>query len=421
MGGYCYLSIGNLNFLTSKNSFGGLLMPFSPNDLSIKTTKDDDGETYTKRFFSLPVSKMIQILDSQGHTLNAAARDFSIEKSGDLEYAKYCTENDFLPSPTYGEISRKFTFKSWCLAVKTYAVRFSKSKHFIQDVLKKEQRKQLSFTRKRVIDSMLYNTGFWGISHENVDVWNVLRVVLDAFPETQTISLDYTDLYESGYCDEVPSAEDYQVAKTIILTEGKFDAEVLSEAITLLYPHMRKFYSFINFDEYRVQGSANFLTHYFKAFIASGIQNRVIALYDNDSAGLAEVTMLKGIACPDNYRVMHLPDIELAQSYPALGPNGLEYMDINGKAVSIELYLGRDILTEDAKLIPVQWKGLIEKTQTYQGEITKKVLVQQRYREKIKNFVSSNAESDLWKEMRLLLMSIFSAFNYGKVQRPLLS
>lgn len=411
MGGYCYLSIGNLNFLTSKNSFGDLLMPFSPADLSFETIEDDAGEKYTRRYFSLPVAKMIQILDSQGYTLAAATKDFSREKTDELEYAQYCVENGSVPSPTYSEISHKFTFKSWCSAVKTYTVRFSKSKVFLQDALEKENKKQLSLTRKKVIESMACHTGFWGISYENVNVWNVLRVVLDAFPDTQTIVLDYTDLYESGYCDEYPSPEDYHVAKTIILTEGKYDAEVLSTAIATLYPHMSKFYSFMNFDEYRVQGSTNFLTHYLKAFIASGIQNRVIALYDNDSAGLAELALLKDIVCPANYRIMRLPDIELARSYPTLGPNGLEYMNINGKAVSIELYLGRDILADGGNLIPVQWKGFIEKTQTYQGEITQKTLVQQKYKAKLKNYdTNCNTSSDVWSEMRILLLSIFEAF-----------
>lgn len=411
MGGYCYLSIGNLNFLTSKNSFDDLLMPFSPRDLHFEIIKDDDGEPYNKRFLTLSVLKMKQILDSQGYTLAAAAENFFSEKTDELEYAQYCTENGSEPPHTYNEIRRKFTFKSWCSAVKSYAVHFSKSKSFIQDVLEKEQKKKLSFTRQIVIDSMAYHTGFWGISYENVNVWNVLRVVLDAFPDTQTIVLDYTDLYESGYCDEYPSPEDYHVAKTIILTEGKYDAEVLSTAIATLYPHMSKFYSFMNFDEYRVQGSTNFLTHYLKAFIASGIQNRVIALYDNDSAGLAELALLKDIVCPANYRIMRLPDIELARSYPTLGPNGLEYMNINGKAVSIELYLGRDILADGGNLIPVQWKGFIEKTQTYQGEITQKTFVQQKYKAKLKNYdTNCNTCSDVWSEMRILLLSIFEAF-----------
>ena len=85
-------------------------------------------------------------------------------------------------------------------------------------------------------------------------------------------------VFEGGWCDEVPEEKEYLVSKTVILTEGSTDARVISEAMKLLYPHMVKFYSFIDFSTYVVQGSTNYLTHYLKAFIAAGIRNRIIGL-----------------------------------------------------------------------------------------------------------------------------------------------
>ena len=58
---------------------------------------------------------------------------------------------------------------------------------------------------------------------------------------------NYTNLFEGGWCDEVPEEKEYLVSKTVILTEGSTDARVISEAMKLLYPHMVKFYSFIDF------------------------------------------------------------------------------------------------------------------------------------------------------------------------------
>ena len=54
-------------------------------------------------------------------------------------------------------------------------------------------------------------------------------------------------IFEGGWCDEVPEEKEYLVSKTVILTEGSTDARVISEAMKLLYPHMVKFYSFIDF------------------------------------------------------------------------------------------------------------------------------------------------------------------------------
>ena len=69
---------------------------------------------------------------------------------------------------------------------------------------------------------------------------------------------------------------------------------------------------------------------------------------------------------------MLLPDIEIAKNYFTIGPNGKEQMNINGKACSIELYLGKDVLTKDDEFIPIQWTSYKNKIGTYQGEIVEK-------------------------------------------------
>lgn len=43
-----------------------------------------------------------------------------------------------------------------------------------------------------------------------------------------------------------------------------------------------------------------------------------VALYDNDSAGLSEIKVLKNIPIPSNVRIMHLPDLEMCLHYPSL-------------------------------------------------------------------------------------------------------
>jgi len=42
--------------------------------------------------------------------------------------------------------------------------------------------------------------------------------------------------------------------------------------------------------------------------------------------------------------VIHLPEIDIADNYPILGPNGKEYMNINGIVCEIEMFLGKDVL-----------------------------------------------------------------------------
>lgn len=409
MGTYVSLSIGSFGFLTSKNSFGGLLLPFSSRDLKIETAVDEDGEQYTRRYFSSTVSKLKLILDSCGFTIEAAKQDFNTLKSEKLDFIQYCLEEDGNTfGMSYEDVSANFTFENWYQAALLYAKALSDGQREL-DQLSSETP---SITEKIILDSLPYGEGFWGFTDVEFNIWNIFRAILDAFPSEQAVILDYTDLYDSGWCDEYPSEKDYEVPKTIILTEGKFDAEVISKAINLLYPYMRKFYSFMNFSEYKVQGSTNFLTHYLKAFAASGIQNRVIALYDNDSAGLAELMDLERFHAPDNFRIMHLPDNDLAKTYPTLGPNGKEILDVNGRACSIELFLGTDVLSESDGLIPIHWKGYNDKTKTYQGEVMKKGLIQSKFSDKCKALEDRGEilENDNWSEMRILLNALFSAF-----------
>lgn len=53
-------------------------------------------------------------------------------------------------------------------------------------------------------------------------------------------------------------------------------------------------------------------------------------------------------------RVMQYPDLDLPRAYPALGPPTVDdkaasvaVADVNGLATSIELYPGRDVLTDE--------------------------------------------------------------------------
>ena len=420
MGTYVSIKIGNFDFLTYKNSFGGLLFPFSQRNLTIKESIDEDGEIYTRRYFTLRIDYLKKILDSYGYSIKQSKIEFEKLKNEKLEFIQYCLEDG--DGNTYGlsyeDVSKNFTYGNWRKAVLKYARILAKDQYcsMCNDYkkLNKKRSKVNNIAEKFVIDSLPFGEGYWGFEDVDFEEWTIFRVILDAFPDNEEVTLDYTDLYESGCCNDIPDDEDYNVPKTIILTEGKYDAEVLCKSIELLYPYMSKFYSFINFSEYKVQGSTNFLTHYLKAFIASGIQNRVIALYDNDSAGLAELVELKKINIPSNFRIMHLPDIEFANSYPTIGPNGEECMNINGRACSIELFLGRDVLSMNGELIPVHWKGYIDKTGTYQGEVLKKSEIQEAFVKKYSTAIKNDnhiIDNEHWTEMYQLLECIFSAFD----------
>src|SRR6266511_2600045 len=163
------------------------------------------------------------------------------------------------------------------------------------------------------------------------------------------------------------------------LTEGRTDAQFLSAALTLLYPHLTDLVSFLDYD-HKAEGGAGALVRMVKSFAAAGIANRVVALFDNDTAAADALRALDTSKLPNHVRVLRYPNTSLAAAYPTVGPPTLDaphgtlaYADVNGLAGSIELYLGRDVLTRpDGHLRPVRWRSLVAGSRAYQGEVTDK-------------------------------------------------
>ena len=147
------------------------------------------------------------------------------------------------------------------------------------------------------------------------------------------------------------------------------------------------------------------MTHYIKAFIGVKIKNRIIGLYDNDSAAIAELENLRTITeMPSNIKIMKLPYINIAQNYPTIGRIPVIKLDIEWMAWCIELFLGSDILKDETgNFEPIRWKSYIDRIKKYQGEIQNKSLIQDRFREKIKE-----QKKDNYEEMHILISNIIN-------------
>ena len=201
-------------------------------------------------------------------------------------------------------------------------------------------------------------------------------------------------------------------SKIIVLTEGSTDTEILKKSLRLLYPHLYDYYTFMDFGV-KPPGGVGHLINAVKSFAGAGIENRVIALFDNDTAAYSAVGNLSKLKLSNNIKNTHYPDIELAESYPTNGPNGISNQNINKLACSIELYLGRDVLENNGELIPIQWKGHDEKTGKYQGKILNKTDIQKQFRKKIDLCTENNNEINNcdWSELHQIFKHIFSLFS----------
>jgi hypothetical protein len=275
-----------------------------------------------------------------------------------------------------------------------------------------------------VVWYLLNESPYEGVWTPLYDFRSWVRAAIEVTGVEPELIYDISDVVSAGYIDQDvdlcewarrQTAEEFvQNYKVIVLTEGKSDKWCIEGALHILYPHLTDYYSFMDFELARVEGVTGALVSAIKAFIGAGIVNRTIALFDNDSAARAALHGLRDVKIPPNVRIVHLPEVEWAKTYPTQGPQGLMNMDVNGLAGSIELYLGLDVLRqEDGTLMPVQWRGFEVALNAYQGEVMNKLQLQEKYQGKLaecRRYPDAIVGYD-WTGMRAIIDVIRSAFN----------
>ncbi len=161
------------------------------------------------------------------------------------------------------------------------------------------------------IDEDLY------LGYPNIGIGYFLRAALEAVEPSSELILDITSLVSSGYyevdehvCADTAKAHidsTLEFQKIIILTEGTTDSKILSKSLKILYPKVETYFSFLDFDSYKAEGGSAMLEKTVKSFAAAGINNKIIALFDFDAAGVAATQRLKKSKLPENIRVTTLP------------------------------------------------------------------------------------------------------------------
>jgi hypothetical protein len=250
-----------------------------------------------------------------------------------------------------------------------------------------------------------------------------IRAALSVANPEAIVAQPIEGLIESGWLDEATPICDECIAllvekypenaPRIILTEGSSDVEILKTSLQVLFPHMVGYYTFFDFHGARAAGGASQLIAVVKAFAASGVGNRVIALLDNDTAGREAQRGLKDVKLPKNLAVLHYPERDWLLSYPTLGPSGEEWLNVNGTAASIELYLGADALRLEGRLCPVQWAGYSSTMKAYQGEVLSKDRIRQAWSEKAARCLAEPAlviPAD-WADLKAIWQAIFDTFS----------
>lgn len=258
-----------------------------------------------------------------------------------------------------------------------------------------------------------------------MDLWEYhdpryrLRSLLEALPDDEVITLDLADLdddWRAESRDPQTVARDFVAYASqgglppIVLVEGPFDVEVLRTAIALRRPHLVEFIKFPEFAS-KPEGGAASLRQTLRAFASAGIPNRVLALFDNDSAARDVTRAIDVRALPAGMGILHLPEVASLRSYPTVGPQGRTHMDVNGLAASIEMYLGNDVLAPGNVPRPVEWRGYITGVGSYQGKVSAKREVQESFRRKARTAANDPTAMDRqdWTDLDQVLDRLVTA------------
>jgi hypothetical protein len=431
MGSYAECWIGNFFVGSSKSGIDpGLMRHFRALDKAVYRgtvkklplirrhwTRYIDDDVIEAVYYRVPLLVVKERLELDGYTLATAKAAFNASIRAAVARMKESAERHPELYTDQLQILSRLTVDMWLKALGTIRRKEIKKKFFEEPV-----------RPSTTLIEYMAGTNWYGYPGADRNVG--LRLAIEVCDDNDELIYDLTDLVGAGYVtpDEDHVADTIAaysrvfstVGKIVILTEGRSDTRFLASSLGLLYPHLADYYSFMDFDSGRVAGGAGNLLNIVKSFSAAGIVNRVVAVFDNDTAGQSAVESLKSTRLGRNIQAIALPNYEWLRNYPTIGPSGPVSMDINGMAASIELYLGADVLNaKDDNLTPIQWTGYDQKARQYQGEVLCKGQIHDRFsykldrcRQKPKAFAAAD-----WDGMRLIWRTIFVAFHKRRSRR----
>ena len=445
MSSYGEFKIGHLELSSSRNCVDASLMwIFRPDDRKEVWVDNRDPDQLSQYIedsyldaydqdnplevviYRCPVAVVRDRLDLKGFTYGNAKSVFQTNLEAEIKRVERW--RDIYPGGQDNTLQdlRSLTFDKWALAVE----------RILHDGLTSDStgglglQDPLSPLLQRMLRSDLLDfPGNFGAG--TTEILSALRIMVENAPTDMDVAYDLTHLEGGGWIDADAGPADlmdnllydeaWLIERVIVLTEGSSDRWILERALALLYPHLADYFRFFDHSTTKAGGGAGQLANLVRSFVALDVRQRVIAVFDNDTAGREAVSTLPLDSLPANIAVLHYPDCDIGKDYPTLGPQGHSRMNVNGLAGGIELYLGSDVLVDErGELSPVQWTSYSRKLATYQGEVLGKREIQERFLEKLRRSEAKPEEIERadWEGIRDILDALRSTFH--KVDHDLL-
>ena len=426
MGSYSELRLGAFHLGWIKDEIDPLVMTlFRETDKRVYTAEESDldllpdlavemfreGQAPVIVRYSCPVPIVKDRLELMGFTREVAEAGFRLGLNADIErYEGFPSRGDVFEGVL--GVLRGLNLDEWLTAMDQIR----------EQVLTRENLAAYASDDSKPLLEYMLSWDWYGFPGR--EYLHFVRLALDASDEADELVYDLTDLHLSEWIDgerNLTQFADEMIAevmapwrRVIVLTEGKTDKQILERSMQVLYPHLVDYFRFMGFEGARIEGGAGALANTVKAFAGAGVINRILALFDNDTAAQAAMKVLKTITLPDNIVVLQYPTLEIAKCYPTLGPSGRVEMDVNGLAGSLELYFGIDVLcADDGELMPIHWRGYDSGLHKYQGQLLRKAELQKRFEQKLAACEEDPSQIDHydWSGIRAILDGMRSAFH----------
>jgi hypothetical protein len=287
---------------------------------TLDNAEEANHETERAVEYSTEAKKIIDRLNVMGFTLARARSEFEAGRLSEIAKFESWAEDRQETSWFADEwdVVREFTFDLYADGLKQIIEQSLRPRPFDDN-----EKQELSRFVKYMLSQEDYFLGFLGGEPRLL-----LRVACELVPPDSRVIQDITEVTHAGYYEENESVcenaiqelvESYpENSPIIILAEGSSDITILKESLAVLFPHLEGYYSFLEFDSARVPGGAGYLVSMVKAFAGAGIANRIIAIFDNDTAAHDATRSLKQIRIPPNIAILHYPSLELLRAYPTL-------------------------------------------------------------------------------------------------------
>jgi hypothetical protein len=211
-----------------------------------------------------------------------------------------------------------------------------------------------------------------GTFFENLDPYVILRLLAENPANLdQDVIWRFSDVIDGGWVGEKELFEGLSDGdRYLIVTEGSSDSSILRTSLPMVQEDVADFFAFIDMSEnYPFTGTGN-VVRFCQGLVKIHIQNKVLVVLDNDTAGRDAFQRIQKLSLPSNMRVTVLPDLENMRHCATLGPSGQAVEDVNGRAVSIECFL--DLKYESNAPPVVRWTSFNPTLCHYQGELVRK-------------------------------------------------